>query len=266
MVVTAHGSDVELAKRNPLARRWARYVMRCATYVVGVGSGLVDDLKTLARPSRDVRLIPMGLSRPPSSTLDSEQLAEFKRQPGLKVVFVGRCIPLKQVDTLVEAAANVMRHGQPLCLALVGDGPLLTQLQSQATELALPMIAPGQRPPPEVPEWLCAADVLVLPSATEGRGLVLLEAMSQGVATVASDIPGPRDLIRHNDTGLLFPSGNVNALTKALQQLATQPELRARLAAAGREFAQREEFSMNATARAYVELYSALPNNGPDAK
>jgi glycosyltransferase involved in cell wall biosynthesis len=86
-----------------------------------------------------------------------------------------------------------------------------------------------------VPGVLASLDVLVLPSAYEEMGSVLTEAMASGLPVVASDVGGIPEVVRDGVTGLLVPPGDVGALAAALDRLAADPELRARLSAGARD-------------------------------
>jgi glycosyltransferase involved in cell wall biosynthesis len=107
-----------------------------------------------------------------------------------------------------------------------------------------------------------AADVLVLPSVldsrndTEGLGVVLLEAMSYGVPVIASRIGGIPDIVGDGATGLLVPPGDAGALAAALERLAVDPSLRARLGSAGREHV-RAQFSWDRIVARWEECYAA---------
>jgi 2-deoxystreptamine N-acetyl-D-glucosaminyltransferase/2-deoxystreptamine glucosyltransferase len=85
-----------------------------------------------------------------------------------------------------------------------------------------------------VPAVLASLDVLVLPSAYEEMGSVLVEAMASGLPVVASAVGGIPEVVRDGETGLLVPPGDVAALAGVLDRLAADPELRARLAAGAR--------------------------------
>ena len=114
----------------------------------------------------------------------------------------------------------------------------------------------------QVAAELAAADVLVAPSVPtkqgrrEGIPVVLMEAMSSGLPVVASRISGIPELVQDDVNGLLAPPGDAPALAAALRRLADDPELRARLGAAGRRTVQ-EGFDVERSAEQLIERFAA---------
>jgi glycosyltransferase involved in cell wall biosynthesis len=88
--------------------------------------------------------------------------------------------------------------------------------------------------------------VVVTPSPKEGWGVTTIEANACGTPVVASDVPGLRDAVRHEVTGLLFPYGNVGALGEAVGRVLTDDALRARLAGAALDWAGRFQWEDSA--------------------
>ena len=111
-------------------------------------------------------------------------------------------------------------------LLLIGpeepDAPLLYQATHLADLAHIHLL--GYQPNPE--RWLAVTDILCLPSFREGFGNVVIEAAAMGVPTVGTDIPGLRDAIVHNETGILVPAKNVPALTLALTKLLVDGDMR----------------------------------------
>ncbi|MBM3496086.1 MAG: glycosyltransferase family 4 protein, partial [Armatimonadetes bacterium] len=107
---------------------------------------------------------------------------------------------------------------------------------------------------------LSVADVVVVPSRTEGQGLVALEAMALGVPVVASRVGGLPEVVEDQLTGLLVPPDDWEALADALLRLAMDPSLRARLGEAAR-LRVRERFSIETLLDRMAELYRATQNS-----
>jgi glycosyltransferase involved in cell wall biosynthesis len=105
-----------------------------------------------------------------------------------------------------------------------------------------------------MPTVLGAATLVVLPSYREGLPKVLLEAAACGKALIATDVPGCREAVRHQDTGLLVPVRDPVALADAIASLLANHELRATMAVSGREFVVRE-YSKEKIAGQFLKLY-----------
>lgn len=146
-----------------------------------------------------------------------------------RFVAVGRLDPQKGFDRLIEAFA-ALPPDLPVELAIFGAGPLRGALQQQIQSLGATsrIRLAGQAASPAV--WLSAGDVLVLSSRYEGFSNVLAEAATSGLPAVAFDCPfGVRDIIEDGVNGLVVPNGDLQALKAAMEHLARETALRARL-------------------------------------
>ena len=176
-----------------------------------------------------------------------------------RIGYVGRLAPQKRADRLVEAFGRMRGDA---ALVLVGDGP------DRAVVRRLVAASPARERITEVgfvdhatvPAVLSSLDVLVLPSAYEEMGSVLTEAMAAGVPVVASDVGGIPEVVRHGETGLLVPPGDVEALAAALDRLVGDPVLRARLAASAR--ARARAYAWPHLAARVAEVYTRVLGGG----
>ena len=178
-------------------------------------------------------------------------------QEALVIGVVCALRPEKALHLLLEAFARVRGRGPSLKLAIVGSGPLRQDLETLATRLGILADCVFQPATGDVPEWLSAMDIFVLPSLEEAFSNAIMEAMACGCAVAASRVGGNPELIEDGVRGLLFPSGDAEELARTLRRLIEDPELRRRLAAAGEGFV-RENFSRAASARRMEEIYEAL--------
>jgi glycosyltransferase involved in cell wall biosynthesis len=223
-VLQVWGTDMELARRLP---RLARYVLRRARLVIAASTSLGDEALQLG--AREVRVIPSGVELP-------LHVGEEAEPP--EVLYAGRLSREKGVLELVEAA-----HG--LNLVVAGDGPLRARVPG----------ARGFVPHDELERLYARAAVVACPSRREGFGVACLEAMAHARPVVATAVGGLRDLVVHEETGLVVPPGDPDALRTALLDLLGDLELRRRLGAAGRRRAQ-ERFSWDAAAEATIRAYA----------
>jgi colanic acid/amylovoran biosynthesis glycosyltransferase len=204
VVVTLHGSDVELARRAPAV---ARPLLRRARAVVAVSEALAAEARRLG--AEEVHVIPNGVELP-------AEVGEEAEPP--EVLFVGRLSPEKGVDDLLAAAEG-------LKLVVVGDGPLRARVPG----------ASGFLQREELARRYARAAVVVCPSRREGFGVVCAEAMAHGRPVVASAVGGLAELVVDGETGLLVAPGDRIALRAALDRLLADRELRRRLGEAGRK-------------------------------
>jgi glycosyltransferase involved in cell wall biosynthesis len=134
---------------------------------------------------------------------------------------------------------NAIRELRPLCPLLkvvcLGEGEDEPELRALTEKYGIAdcvHLVGYQR---NVPEWLAAADINVLPSFYEGLPLTILEAMASGLPTVATNVGGIPEAIENGVTGLLVPAGNVGALVEALSLLLSDPAKRIQMGHAARE-------------------------------
>ncbi|WP_235961225.1 glycosyltransferase [Falsiroseomonas selenitidurans] len=152
--------------------------------------------------------------------------------PGaVPLLAMGRLHPNKDFPTLLRALARLPTE---VHLALAGDGPDRLALEAQARALGLGgrVAFLGWRQ--DVGALLAASRMLVVPSRIEPLGNVVLEGFSAARAVVATAADGPREVIRHGETGLLVPIGEAPAMADCIAALLAAPDRAAALAAAGR--------------------------------
>ncbi len=157
----------------------------------------------------------------------------------VRILWAGRMLDWKRVDTLVQAVAVLARSGVRCSLDLIGHGPELPRLREQVRREGLEHAVSfeGAIPAAEVRTRMRRSGIYVLPSSeTEGWGVVINEAMAEGCAVVASRQAGASCvLLEHGRNGMLFNSGDVPALAETLERLIRDPELRLRLGQAASE-------------------------------
>ncbi|MEW6775143.1 MAG: glycosyltransferase [Bdellovibrionota bacterium] len=258
-VVTARGSDLNLAARNGLLRPMARGVLLGAAQVTTVSEALRDGAIQLGVPPEKVRVVPSGVAVNPTRPTGQER-PSFPRP---KAVFVGSLRDLKGVDVMLDALAILRDKNVPTSAWIVGDGPARQALEEQCRRLKLTdrVAFVGQRPHEEVGSWLAEADYLVLPSFSEGRPNVVYEAFAVGCPVVATDIPGTRELVTDKDRGLLVPPKDAKALAEAMEQVGTNEVLAQHLAEQASRWLTSQGLTWEICARNYLSVYqTALPS------
>ena len=172
----------------------------------------------------------------------------------------GRLDAVKDYPTLLRAIAAIPKH---TCLVVAGAGKLEAILCQHAIELNL-----GDRVrflgfEPNMLPWMQAADGFVLSSRWEGLPMSVIEACACGLPVVATAVPGTRDVIADNDTGLLAEAGNVSALARKMTALMLMPvEARSAMAERARRSVL-ERFSIESVLDRWESLYEGVLERNP---
>jgi len=166
---------------------------------------------------------------------------------------VGRLVEVKNFPLLLRAFAELRKEAD-VRLLIVGEGPERQALEALAVGLGVSHETQFVGHSEEVARHMQQMDIFVLPSLREGLSNTVLEAMACALPVVASDVGGNGELVADQQTGYLFESGNLNALTLHLRRLAADSALRQRLGAAGRECAH-ARFAMPVMLAQYADLY-----------
>jgi glycosyltransferase involved in cell wall biosynthesis len=175
---------------------------------------------------------------------------------------VGRLTPVKRQDLLLRAFARVREQVPEARLLLVGDGPLLEQLQGLAAELGVGGATHFAGYQPEPQRYLHLIDVFALTSASEGIPQALLEASAAGIPSIASQVGGIPEVIEEGRSGLLFPSGDQGALTGGILALLTEADLARRLGESARDRVESLFHIRRMAAEYHEQFLELLGRNG----
>jgi len=261
LLCTSHGGDLFALKGKGLQRlkRWVMDRSAALTVVSGAMKSMVVEMGVV--PDK-VEVIPMGVDLKGLFTPDPR--VERKTD---ELLFVGRLVEKKGVHFLLEAMPAVIKKHPTVRLILAGSGPMEEELKQKAAQLHLSdkvdflgMVAQTQLPALYQRATLAIFPFVVAKSGDqEGFGLVQVEAMGCECPVIAGDLPAIHDIIAHEENGLIFPSGNTQALADAIIKLLDDPELRARLAGEGRKSVV-QKFDWEAIAGNYSQIDQILMN------
>lgn len=227
--------------------------VRRARFVAVISDYARSQLMKLVEPAHWRRLEVVHCGVDPAHF---EPVDRSGRSAPLRVLTVGRLVPDKGQAVLLEAVALLGARGVDVELTLVGDGPERESLQAAAGRSVRFAGAVGQD---LVRAHYTAADVFALPSFAEGVPVVLMEAMATGLPVVSTRIAGIAELVDHGVGGLLVAPGRAEPVAEALERLAADPLLRARLGRAGRERVVARYDIADAVER-LAELFAAHPD------
>lgn len=170
-----------------------------------------------------------------------------KKRENIHIGYIGRLVEVKNPLTLIEAI-----FGLSVSLHMVGGGPLLATLKRQAEKQGSEVIFAGNVPNDQLPQILNQCDLFVLPSLHEGHPKCLLEAMACALPVIATDVPGNRELVRHEFNGILCGT-SAEEIREAILRLKENPILRAKLGENARRYVV-EEFSLDRVAKMEMAL------------
>lgn len=197
---------------------------------------------------------------------DDEARTRLRRRWGLGdeqvlAVFAGRLVEEKGIETLLGVMSHLASRGQPVHLAVAGDGPLRGVVENYARHGEGGRYCHVLGHVRDMPGVLSAADMLISASRGEGFGLAVVEAMAASLPVAGTNVNGTRDVVLPGLTGLLVPADDVMALADAVEKLAADGDLRRRLGRAGSLRAQ-QHFSIDATVAAHEVLYQEVAGGG----
>ncbi len=255
---------------HPVKRSLFAFLIEQVDAIVGVGEEIRREVEVTFHPRR-ARLVTIRNGRDvrPFLAVTPAVAAETRRALGL----AAGDICLMQVgiawekDPLVSlrAFAELAPAHPELRLVFVGEGPLQGELAREAAARGLGGRVHVLGVRRDVPALLSAADVLVLPSITEGLPGVLIEAGMAGCAAVAYDTGSVRDVLIEGVTGYIVPLGDTTALTARLREVVRDGALRRQM---GREAMARcrGEFDIEASVRKYESLFAELVGESAEAR
>ena len=241
MVALVHGGTTLAGMLGALDGPAARALLerfRAADLVVTVAQHLTDSLR-LCGLGRVVTIPnPVDLDLFAPGPKDTRALAALDIPPDAVVVLhASNLKPLKRPLDLVDSARAAVPRCPRLVYLIVGDGPCRPEMERACRRdgLAGRFRFTGWVEHDRIPPLMRLADLVAMPSESEGQAHVYLETQACGRVLIASDIPASREVAVHDETGLLFPAGDVPALTETTLRAARDPALRARIGRQARE-------------------------------
>lgn len=250
--------------------RATRFVNRWTSGIV-TNSEAVRDLTVSAEgyPLERITVVLNGievdqfLHRPP----DLELLKSLNISPGSKVIgLVANMRPMKHQESFVRCAQRMLKSRPDLTFLFVGvdrapGAPIARRLRALAEELGILHAIRFAQAEGDIVNFLSIIDVAVNCSQGEGLSNALMESMAFGIPCVASASGGNPDLVRHMQTGLLFPLDDAEQAAEAIGLVLSQPELAQTLSGNARRRLL-EEMSTDSAARAFEQYYGSLVAGG----
>ena len=242
---------------------WARTLKEFRARLLGAG---VAEVFCVSEFSRQRFLANYGADAKRASVIhNGVSLDAFGRRPGapaqigpdpLRVICVAALIEQKGVQDLLDAAAMVISEENLLEVRVVGEGPMLSQLQRAVTELGLESVVEFLGLRSDVPSLLAESQVAVVPSRwDEGFGYAVIEAMAAGIPVIASAAGGIPEIVVDGETGFLVPRGSPTEIARYLRLLGKDFEEARRLGQNDRRRVE-EQFRVETTCSRQLGHYA----------
>ena len=255
IVFTEHGrlSDAPPSRKRRLLNP---VIAHAAGRIASVSHDLKRHMVAEGLPEDRIEVVHNGIELGPEPARHAA--ADLRRRlelPGdaLVVGTVARLDPVKHLQTLVEAAAQLAHRGRQVHVLVIGDGPERDSLERETRTRGLEHAVHFLGHRDDARAWLPGMDVYVNSSISEGISLTILEAMAAGVPVVATSVGGTPEVVTEQ-VGRLVPARDPSALAAALDTLANHPSLRATLGRAARARVA-EHFTIEAMTARYLTMY-----------
>lgn len=260
-----HGRDASDPQgRNRKHNYLRRALVPLIDCFVPVSQDLRDWLGKLIKvPGEKNLLIHNGVDtdkfRPPANGEVAERILPFKGK--FVIGTVGRIQDVKNHAGLINAFVRLREllpdRRDDIRLVIVGDGPLLPTIRQKVLDNGLTDLVwlPGSRT--DIADLMRAYSIFVLPSLAEGTPVTILEAMASGLPVVATRVGGVPEVVVNDQTGLLVPPSDTEALAQAMALYAQRPTLVRLHGDAGRELVEQRS-SVTAMVKGYMQLYEQL--------
>ena len=216
VLTTLHGTDITIVGQEPSFHTITKFSIEKSDGLTAVSRYLqAETLSAFGCTACRIEVIPNFIDPEVYDRGRYSQDVRAQFDGGKRVLMhISNFRRVKRVVDVVRTYAKVVRE-VPSVLVMVGDGPERTAAEQEARALGVADGVYFLGKLEAVAPLLAAADLFLLPSETESFGLSALEALASGVPVVASDVGGLPEVVRHGDTGLLVPLGDVDAMARA---------------------------------------------------
>lgn len=232
--VTIHGSDIFVLAGKPLLKSMIKFILKRSDYVFVVSESLKEGVLKLGIEGIENKLS-ITYNSVDVERFRPDQISTFKEEiridPQKQVIlFVGNLVWQKGVEYLIRAKEFLNEDAE---IVIVGDGPLFEELKGIVEFEKMEGITfTGARS--DIEKIMPTADILVLPSLSEGRPTVLLEAMASGKPVVATNVGGIPEIV-NKDTGILVNPEDPVGLAEAIDKILQDKELQEKMGRAARK-------------------------------
>ena len=254
ILCTSHGGDL-FSLQGGLLQCLKRFTFRHCDHATVVSSAMRDRLVSMGCGTGNVSIQSMGVD------LTNRFVPDNSAAKTRDIVYVGRLVEKKGVSTLIQSIKLLEKDYPALTVTIVGEGPDRPALAQQCRQLGIDQQVEflGALPNDRVPEIYQSAKIAVVPSIVaadgdqEGLGLVAVEALGCGCATIVSDLPALGDVVTHGDNGLVFSAGDAVELQDRISAVLSSESLYNHLIHTGRQSVI-DKFDWHTVGARYLEI------------
>jgi glycosyltransferase involved in cell wall biosynthesis len=226
------------------------FVARFCDWVVGICDATCENLRHTPGAHRN-KIVRVYNGVEPVEPAPPE---EWPEKRGFTLLFVGRLAPIKNLHTLIRAAALAAPRVPELQLWIVGHGHERQRLEDLVNELGVEQLVTFWGERLDVAGFFSVADVYCMSSTSEGLPMSLLQAMSLGLPAIVTDVGGMAEVVKNAHAGIATPVGDAEAMADAIVQMAGD-EKRRTVCRDNAQTAYGELFTLERMDAAYMELY-----------
>jgi glycosyltransferase involved in cell wall biosynthesis len=221
IVVTCHGSDVNIYAQLPILRQMVKYSLHHCNIVVTVSEDLKEKVKALGIKYNKIKVLRNGVNAKIFKIFDKNKTRKQLALTNKKhiILYIGHLTQGKGLRFLLHSINHLLKINRQIYLFIIGEGEEQKSLSQMIKALGIErkVFLIGPLPNHEIPKWLGACDLLCLPSLSEGLPCVILEALACGRPVVATNVGGIPEILGDDETlGIMVPPEDDMALAKAL--------------------------------------------------
>ena len=262
IILTESGASANIAVKGTLLKRVLMWTLKNCNFITANNEDQIKLFKRLGIKKDKLKAVFNGIDtvkfKPRNKDLTKSKLNLPKNKR--IILFVGWLIKRKGCKYLISSLNRLRKKYPNLILLIVGEGNLSFKLKQQVIRYNLEeqVYFIGPKTPQEIPSYMNAADIFVLPSLSEGRPNVVGESMAAGTPTIATAVNGTSEFIEDGKDGFLIRPKEVGELTKALDTLLRNKELSNKFSINSRKSIIRKKLNWDSCAKNYIKIYTKL--------
>ena len=263
MVTTLHGTDITVLGYDSSLKPAIKFGIEKSDAVTAVSQSLIEDTDTIIKPNQDIELIYNFVDEEKFSTPKID-LNKVKKSlcisDEIVISHVSNFRSVKRVEDIIHTFYKVQFKKKSVLL-LIGDGPMLFKAKTLVKALGIEKKVRFIGKQEEITHYYHISDFFLLMSEKESFGLVLLEAMYGGAICIATNAGGMKEVIHHNENGMLVDVGDTNQASDYIIDLMSDPEKMKKIKENMKQILI-NKFSTYPIVRKYESLYLGLLNKG----